>query len=268
MRDTRLTKPTSGTPAFLSVGLGGLVLLLILSRPPPAETMGIAEALPEALITAIRERGGSSASHGVIGLILCLLSSVPLSQLSRKAASLFAVVLTALLAFMQRLLRSRSGEITEQHERLVIRDPDGNRHEVVFLGDAHVGKSSLLTALRAHIPPHMREIASGSNGSIARLLDANRVAGADVSDDDAATPTGSADGSSSTVGNAKGGVDDTGNGGGAGSSSSSGSGGSGGNANAGVRQHAVIVWVSTSSEKYESVRDAVASDDGLCGLGR
>lgn len=92
--------------------------------------MKVSETLPPALIAAARERVGTGVGQSLLGLILCLLSSMPLANLSRKAASLFAVLLTGLIAFMQRVLRARNGEITEQYECLTVKDAEGNRHEV------------------------------------------------------------------------------------------------------------------------------------------
>jgi len=102
--------------------------------------------------------GGSGVGQGVLGLLLCLLSSVPLAHLSKKAASLLAVLLTAVAALVRRLLLRRALSSESEREQMAFEDAHGKRHEVVFLGDPGVGKSSLIAALRGHVPPSLREV--------------------------------------------------------------------------------------------------------------
>jgi len=114
-----------------------------------------------------------SVKHGVLGVLLCLLSSVPLANLSKKTASLLAVLLTAVVALLQKVRDRRSLPSDDGgNELLVCEDANGQRHEVLFLGDSGVGKSSLISALREHVPPYLRERSrrlSRSNSSSSSL---------------------------------------------------------------------------------------------------
>ena len=122
----------------------------------------MASTLPAPLLKVL-QRGGGGVGHGIVGLLLCILSSAPLANLSKKAASLIAVLITALFALVQRLLRDRRGALaaTSDHKQLVLEDANGLRHEVIFLGDRGVGKSSLLSALRSHVPASLKEVGDG-----------------------------------------------------------------------------------------------------------
>ena len=135
--------------------------------PPSSSSAGrvqtlMASTLPAPLLKVL-QRGGGGVGHGIVGLLLCILSSAPLANLSKKAASLIAVLITALFALVQRLLRDRRGALaaTSDHKQLVLEDANGLRHEVIFLGDRGVGKSSLLSALRSHVPASLKEVGDG-----------------------------------------------------------------------------------------------------------
>ena len=89
--------------------------------------------LPAALVTALREGSGSGA-HGLVGILLFVLSSVPLGQLSRKAASVLVVLLSAVLAAVKRLRERRTLSSESGHEQMVFNDAFGTRHEVRAAG--------------------------------------------------------------------------------------------------------------------------------------
>ena len=136
----------------------------------------------------LRNKG---VGHGVVAVLICVLSSVPLAQLSRKAASILAVLLSALLTIVQRMKQRQPLPAGDEREQLAFKDAHGTRHEVrhglhthltpaltnkagageemtlrppvptvrqvYFLGDEGVGKTSLIDALRAYIPSNLRE---------------------------------------------------------------------------------------------------------------
>jgi len=123
--------------------------------------------------TMMPRNDGLRGKNTVVGLLICILSSWPLSQLSRKVASLLTVLLTALLAILQRA-RERT-PLTEHGETMCLDTLDGDRHEILFLGDAGVGKTTLKAALRMHVPAHL----GGSSVSHAQPSRVGPTGGAD-----------------------------------------------------------------------------------------
>jgi hypothetical protein len=91
-----------------------------------------ASQLPLMVQEALRRGGGTGfVGQSMVGLLLCLLTTAPLTTLSRKAMSLVAVLLTTLFAVLQRMLRDRRYGIgAPAHKRLVLEDSNGLRHEV------------------------------------------------------------------------------------------------------------------------------------------
>ena len=70
--------------------------------------------------------------QGLVAVLLCLLSSVPFAQLTKKAASLFVVLVSMLLTVIQRLRERRqlSNKMADGREQLNFLDAHGTRHEV------------------------------------------------------------------------------------------------------------------------------------------
>ena len=93
------------------------------SRSAPLDSLN---AVPAALAAALRVGGGS----GLVGLLLCLISSIPLAHLSRRAASILAFLLTAILGLVRRLRERRALSTPDGLDQLCFEDGHGVRHEV------------------------------------------------------------------------------------------------------------------------------------------
>ena len=101
----------------------------LLGRVDRARRMPPVHELIKPMAAAVMPGSDSlRGKHTVVGLLICILSSWPLSQLSRKVASMLTVLLTALLAILQRA-RERT-PLTEHGETMCLETFDGDRHEV------------------------------------------------------------------------------------------------------------------------------------------
>jgi len=115
-----------------------------------------ASQLPLMVQEALRRGGGTGfVGQSMVGLLLCLLTTAPLTTLSRKAMSLVAVLLTTLFAVLQRMLRDRRYGIgAPAHKRLVLEDSNGVRHEV-HMRLAHMRLACTGTQAQMHADAHV-----------------------------------------------------------------------------------------------------------------
>ncbi len=91
-------------------------------QPMSVEALGTVEVASESAL-----RGGG---NGLISLLIFLLSSVPLTHLSKKASAVFTLLMTSLLAMVQRLRDRRALASESEHKQMAFEDANGTRHEV------------------------------------------------------------------------------------------------------------------------------------------
>ena len=165
-----MARPKAGRVELFVKGEGGAQRSLVMTaraqeadeRPvrkvDSASLVGTLSAAPlKANLLQSQSIGGR-----LLGLLLCLLSW-PLSHLSKKAMSMVALLVTALVTLVQRV-RQRDGisggprrinVAVPPEDVLRLQDPEGGVHEVLFVGDPGVGKTALCTALKSLVPSRL-----------------------------------------------------------------------------------------------------------------